>query len=460
MMKYGMLLPAIAALCSLAPARAEMTGQEKIQASKTEFRVCADPDNLPFSNRQGKGFENKIAEMLARSAGQPLVYYWWPTRRGFINKTLNAWECDIVLGVPTGYELTTTTQPYYCSRYVMVYRPGERLSPSLLDEPGARSLRIGVVEQTPPLDLALRHNLDPVVYFTNYDYVSNFPGRIVADVATRKLDVALVWGPVGGYFARLQLIPLRTAVFENPKDPPARLAFPVSFGVRRGDKARAERLEALMHEHAGEIEAILRDNGIPLVDDPTQCAPPPPQQQQQQHASSNPALPVQLIADVTTPSDTDSPRVETVADQTSQSQASGSNGISCKGTETLEDVQKLAGGPPPPGHPYVVQNGKADSKTYSGWVRFAAFCQVCHGTGGVGSAIAPSLTQALKTLNQRQFETIVSCGLKGNQGTGVMPAWGTNPNIEPYLEVLWAYLSARADGALGPGRPEKLGTSK
>ena len=107
-----------------------------------------------------------------------------------------------------------------------------------------------------------------------------------------------------------------------------------------------------------------------------------------------------------------------------------------------------------------MQNGKADSKTYSGWVRFAAFCQVCHGTGGVGSAIAPSLTQALKTLNQRQFETIVSCGLKGNQGTGVMPAWGTNPNIEPYLEVLWAYLSARADGALGPGRPEKLGTSK
>ena len=284
MMKYFMLLLAIACLGSAAPARAEMTGQEKIQASKAEFRVCADPDNLPFSNRQGKGFENKIAELLARSAGQPLVYYWWPARRGFINKTLNAWECDVVLGVPTGYELTRTTQPYYCSRYVMVYRPGEHPSPSLLDEPGARSLRIGVVEQTPPLDLALRHNLDPVVYFTNYDYVTNFPGRIVTDVATRKLDVALVWGPVGGYFARLQSIPLQTAVFENQNDPDARLAFPISFGVRRGDKARAERLEALMHEHAGEIEAILKENGIPLVEDPAQCAPP------QQHASINPSL--------------------------------------------------------------------------------------------------------------------------------------------------------------------------
>ena len=126
----------------------------------------------------------------------------------------------------------------------------------------------------------------------------------------------------------------------------------------------------------------------------------------------------------------------------------------------MDDVQKLAGGTPTPGHPYVVQDGKADAKTYSGWVRFSAFCQVCHGTGGVGSAIAPSLTQALKTLNQRQFETIVSCGLKGNLGTGVMPAWGNNPNINPYIADLWAYLSARADGALGAGRPEKMSTSK
>lgn len=103
----------------------------------------------------------------------------------------------------------------------------------------------------------------------------------------------------------------------------------------------------------------------------------------------------------------------------------------------------------------AVQDGKADAKTYSGWVRFAAFCQVCHGVGGVGSAIAPDLAEAVKHLNHKQFETIVSCGLKGNLGTGVMPAWGSNPNIKPYLDDLWAYLRARADGALGPGRPQK-----
>jgi mono/diheme cytochrome c family protein len=98
--------------------------------------------------------------------------------------------------------------------------------------------------------------------------------------------------------------------------------------------------------------------------------------------------------------------------------------------------------------------------TFTGWLRYSALCQTCHGTGGVGSAIAPDLTQALKSLDKRQFETIVGCGLKGNLGTGVMPAWGDNPNIRPYIENLWTYLSARADGALGPGRPQKLSKSQ
>jgi mxaJ protein len=458
--RHVFLLLGAVCICSLGPTRAETSGRDKIEAAKSEFRVCADPDNLPFSNRKGEGFGNKIAELLARSAGQPLVYYWWPARRGFISRTLNAWECDVVLDVPTGYELTRTTQPYYCSSYVMVSRPGEHLSPSLFDQPRARSLRVGVVEHTPPLDLALQHKLDPVVYFTNYDYDSNYPGRIVADVESGKLDVALVWGPIGGYFARGQSIPLEIAALEE-RDPSVRLTFPLSFGVRRGDKARAERLEALMHEHADEIAAILRDNGVPLVDNPDQCGAP------LQRAAREPAASVHLVADIATHSQAGSAHVERVAEQTaqsqtsgiSQSQSSGGGSITCKGTETMEDIQKL-GGPPDAGQPYTVQGGKADTKTYSGWVRFAAFCQSCHGTGGVGSAIAPSLTDALKTFNRNQFETIVNCGLKGNLGTGVMPAWGDNPNIKPYLDDLWAYLRARSDGAVGPGRPQKLSASQ
>jgi mono/diheme cytochrome c family protein len=134
-----------------------------------------------------------------------------------------------------------------------------------------------------------------------------------------------------------------------------------------------------------------------------------------------------------------------------------SDNISCTGTETMDEIQKLGGGPPDAGHPYTVQDGKAEAKAYSGWVCFAGFCQVCHGPGGVGSAIAPDLAEALKHLNHKQFESIVSCGLKGNLGTGVMPAWGNNPNIP--ISMTFGPICARADSALGPGRPQKLGTS-
>jgi mxaJ protein len=445
----------VSCLFALASARAETTGQQKIQASKSEFRVCADPDNLPFTNRRGEGFENKIAELLARSANQPLTYYWWPERRGFVNNTLNAWECDVIIGVPARYELARTTQPYYCSRYVMVHRPGQGITPSLLGEPRVRSLRIGVVEHTPPLDMLLQHDLDPIVYFTNYDYVSNSPGQVVADVANGTIDVALVWGPVGGYFARHQAAPLQTEAFEDPADPGARLAFAISFGVRRGDKERSARIERLMRERAADIRAILSENGVPLADDPVQCA------SLLQQASSDPASPVQLAADAaTTNPDAGSPRGQILTAQTKQQQTSESNNITCKGTETMEEIQKLADDSPATGTPYTVQDGKVDATTYTGWLRYSAFCQTCHGTGGVGSAIAPDLTQAMKSLNKRQFETIVSCGLKGNLGIGVMPAWGDNPNIRPYIDKLWAYLRARADGALGPGRPQKISTSK
>ena len=450
-MKFARFMLIAGCLGSLTPAWAETTGQQKIHASKSEFRVCADPDNLPFTNRRGEGFENKIAEVLARSANLPLTYYWWPERRGFVDQTLNAWECDVIIGVPTHDSVVRTTRPYYCSRYVMVHRPRQRIARSFLGEPAARSLRIGVVERTPPLDVLLQSKLDPIVYFANYDYVNISPGQIVTDVATGKIDVALVWGPVGTYFARRQAGSLLTEAFDDPADPRGRLAFPISFGVRSGDKERSARIERLMRERAAEIEAILSENGVPVVDDAIQCAP------WHQHVQSQPRSPAQPVAETATYADAAPARLERVAAQT---ESSGSDKIDCNGTETMQDIQKLAGGSSERGTPYDVQGGKVDAKTYTGWLRFAAFCQSCHGTGGVGSAIAPDLTQALKSLDKRQFESIVSCGLKGNLGTGVMPAWGDNPNISPYIENLWTYLSARADGALAPGRPQKLSTSK
>src|ERR1700720_2220419 len=133
-MRFNQFVVIAGFFLALTPVQAETTGQQRIQSSRSEFRVCADPDNLPFTNRRGEGFENKIAELLARSANQPLTYYWWPERRGFVSNTLNAWECDVIIGVPTHDGGVRTTRPYYCSRYVMVHRPGQGVTPSLLGE--------------------------------------------------------------------------------------------------------------------------------------------------------------------------------------------------------------------------------------------------------------------------------------------------------------------------------------
>jgi mxaJ protein len=444
------ILAGICCLWLMPTAQGEMTGVEKLAAARTQFRVCAAPDNLPFSNRDGEGFDNKIAQLLAAAEGKPLVYAWWPLRRGFISNTLNRWECDVVIGVPTGYELAATTRPYYCSTYVGVQRAGE--PPALAgSEPGAAK-RIGVMVQTPPLDLLLRHHVDPRVYLPIDPDGQTDPARIVDDVAAGRIDAAFVWGPLAGYFASREPTKLSVSPLTAPTDSDIRLSFPISVGVRHGDRARLDDLNALIDAHRTEINSILRNYGVPLVDDPAQCAPP-------QHAAEGPAASLLTPALEVAPT-SGVPRIERIVEKTEQpSQKSETQTITCNGAVTLSEVQKLAAAAPPSSAapPYRVRDGnKVDAKTYEGWIRFSAFCQQCHGMGGVGSALAPDLAQALKTLDEHQFRTIVSCGLKGNLGIGVMPAWQDNPNIDPYLDDLWAYLKARADGALGPGRPEKL----
>jgi mxaJ protein len=468
-LQLSALLLMIGSVCAQT-ALAQSAGQRKIEASRSEFRVCADPNNLPFTDRQGQGFENQIAELMADAAHQPLVYYWWPDRRGFINSILNSWECDVVNGVPAHDDLVRTTQPYYCSRYVTVHRAEPGIPSSLLDSPEARSLRIGVIEHTPPLDLLLQRGLHPVVYFTNYDYQDTGPGQIVTDVAAGKIDAALVWGPVGGFFARHQAVPLQITTLDEGSAGP-RLTFPISFGVRRADKERSAFIGKLIREHAAEIQEILNKNGVPTVDDPVHCPTFHQPAGGERVAPRQPLFQrVGQIADATAPEENGSARQNSATRQFAQAQtpvqpsAPASGAAPCDGTETMDDIRKLAGSTSGSAvasePPYTVQDGKVDAKTYSGWIRFAAFCQACHGVGGVGSAIAPDLTEAVKDLNKRQFETIVSCGLKGNLGTGVMPAWGDNPNIKPYLDNLWAYLDARAHGVLGAGRPQKLSAAK
>ena len=113
-------------------------------AAAPPLRVCADPNNLPFSNRQGQGFENKIATLVAAELHRPLVYLWAPQRRGFIRGTLETGRCDVIIGVPAGYGRLQTTRPYYRSSYVFVARRDRALRIRSFDDVRLRALRIGI----------------------------------------------------------------------------------------------------------------------------------------------------------------------------------------------------------------------------------------------------------------------------------------------------------------------------
>jgi mxaJ protein len=238
------------------------------------LRVCADPNNLPFSNQRQEGLENRLAELLARELKATVQYTWWAQRRGFIRNTLKAGLCDVVLGVPTDFELALTTRPYYRSSYVFVSRKDRGLKLRSLDDAALRSLKIGVhlvgddMSNTPPAHaLARRGIIDNVAGYTLYgDYTQDSPPSALIEAVRRgEVDVAIVWGPLAGYFAKregpaLELVPVRPS-----KDAATGLpfVFDISLGVRRGDQALKAELEAVLTRRRSEVEALLTEYGVP-----------------------------------------------------------------------------------------------------------------------------------------------------------------------------------------------------
>ena len=235
-----------------------------------QFRVCADPNNLPFSNDRREGFENKLAELVATELGATPSFTWWPDRRGFIRNTLRANQCDVVMGVPNGYDLVRWTQPYYRSTYAFVYARDREFRVRSWDDPVLQRARIGIVAGTPPADALVRKGLigKVVSYRLTIDYTTEHPGQIVDDVAAGKVDVAVVWGPVAGYFARRQ--PVRLEVVAVPEIPGLDVPFTyeISMGVRKGDTERQRRLDEILTKRRTEIRKILEHYGVPLVDGP------------------------------------------------------------------------------------------------------------------------------------------------------------------------------------------------
>ncbi|MBG0794621.1 substrate-binding domain-containing protein [Methylocystis sp. H62] len=235
------------------------------------LRVCADPNNLPFSNDKGEGFENRIAEFLAKKLGKDLAYTFYPGATGFVRNTLNAHLCDVILGMPQGNDLVQTTNPYYRTTYAIVTRAGSELDGlKTLDDPRLKEKprRIGLVANTPPGNVLAMNGLMASVkpYALMVDTrVESSGAAMMHDLEKGEIDVALLWGPIAGYYAKQSSVKLN--VTPLPETPGARMAFRIGFGVRHSDQNWKRELNTLIAQNKIELERILRDYGVPLLDE-------------------------------------------------------------------------------------------------------------------------------------------------------------------------------------------------
>jgi mxaJ protein len=238
-----------------------------------EFRVCADPENMPYSNQKGEGFENKIAEVLAKDLGKELSYEFWLDRQGYLRNTINAQRCDVIMGMGSDVDNLRTSKPYYRSGYVFVYRKSSNYNIKNWDSPDLRKGIIGIVGQSPPT-IALRdHDLMGNAHPYRLQRDLNMPpSEMIDDLVAGKNDIAIIWGPIGGYFAKQSKEPLVVVPipeFKSERDSfdteKGKSEFNISVAVRKKDKDRMEMIQGALDRNQSKIMKILDDYGIPHV---------------------------------------------------------------------------------------------------------------------------------------------------------------------------------------------------
>ncbi|HKW83542.1 MAG TPA: quinoprotein dehydrogenase-associated putative ABC transporter substrate-binding protein [Burkholderiaceae bacterium] len=271
----------VIAACLLAPVAIGAAAQDA-PAKRTQLRVCQDPNNLPFSNTKGEGIENRIAEVFGKALNLPVTYYSFPQRLAFIRNTLRYklpgqdYPCDIVMGVPVGFEEgVSVTKPYYRSTYALVFPKGKgmdnvgtvteflALGPAKL-----RAMRIGLYDRSPASEWLSRHQLleSGVPYQMMNPDPQQYPGEIIEkDLASGKLDAAIVWGPIAGYFAQRVKTP-QLVVLPLKSEPGMRLDYEMAMGVRFGEREWKQQVEGLIESRKADIQAILKEYGVPVVD--------------------------------------------------------------------------------------------------------------------------------------------------------------------------------------------------
>lgn len=253
-------------------------------SSAAPLRVCSDPNNLPYSDEQGRGFENQIAALIGQDLNREVVYTWYPQRSKFFNATLNSGVCDLVMGVPAGFEEASSTQPYYRSTYVFVSRADHKLQISSLDDPRLRTLKIGVHvlgdedDALPPVHALISRgivkNLVGVSIFGHLEE-SEPAADVLRAVENGSVDIAVAWGPLAGYFAKTSRVPLSvTPIADDPKNPDLPFHFDIALGVRTGDTALKAALDRELTRRRTEIQEILRGYGVPQLPIPPAASAP------------------------------------------------------------------------------------------------------------------------------------------------------------------------------------------
>ena len=241
-------------------------GEVRRVEDPTEFKVCADPDNMPYSNSKQEGFEDKIAAVLAQELGKKLSFQYAYYRQGFLRNTLNANRCDYVMSTTSDNDSMRTSVPYYRSGFVFVYRKSSGYNITDWDAPDLRKGIIGIVGQSPPTRPLADHDLMANARPYRLQRDLNFPpSQLIDDLVKGDLDVAIVWGPIAGYFAKQASIPLVVMPIPEYEDKnvKGKENWNISIGVRNKDKARAEELNKAILNRQADIDKILDQYGVP-----------------------------------------------------------------------------------------------------------------------------------------------------------------------------------------------------
>ncbi len=262
------LFPLLAFAVLLAPGGT--LAQTTDLVDRSALRVCSDPANLPFSNDKGEGFENKLADLIGKKLGLPVIYTWFPQVTGFIRNTLRLRKCDLVMGYAQGNELVQNTNHYYRSVYVLLYRSESELAGvDNLDDPRLKDKSIGIIARTPPATIMALNGLmgkaKPFHLVVDRRYTA--PGeQMVREISEGVLDAGILWGPIGGYYAKRSDVPITVVPLVKESKGP-RMAYRITMGLRPNEPEWKHQLNALIAAHQQEINTILLDFGVPILDE-------------------------------------------------------------------------------------------------------------------------------------------------------------------------------------------------